>query len=260
MNQCEIIRDLLPLYHDNACSAASRAAVERHIEGCGACRAFLGAMEAPLPAPGGGKPEAGSENLARMREAKRRLVRRAALSVLAAVTAMGLLAAGGAALYTEFELARPLGYTDRLVGGITQGGGGGEIRLNVKRYDSVQCLLRRVTIGGEARDIACILLRQTWARAYLDWSAVGGPEMVALGAGTGLSVSRGGRSYEAYYGYEYEPELWNPNWAYPGHVTQIYYWEGSDSFPYFVDIPEEEFLPMLEQDGILLWEEGDSHA
>ena len=46
---CEIVRDLLPLYHDGACSQASGAAVEEHLKTCPACRAELDAMDAPLP-------------------------------------------------------------------------------------------------------------------------------------------------------------------------------------------------------------------
>lgn len=47
---CEIVRDLLPLYHDRVCSEESRRAVEEHLEGCGACRQLLADMDAPLPA------------------------------------------------------------------------------------------------------------------------------------------------------------------------------------------------------------------
>lgn len=46
---CEIIRDLLPLYHDGACSQTSRAAVEAHLKTCPACQAELRDMDAPLP-------------------------------------------------------------------------------------------------------------------------------------------------------------------------------------------------------------------
>ncbi len=35
---CDIIRDLLPLYHDNACSAGSRALVDAHLTGCVPCQ------------------------------------------------------------------------------------------------------------------------------------------------------------------------------------------------------------------------------
>lgn len=45
----EIILDLLPLYRDGVCSAASRAAVEAHLETCAACRKALADMDAPLP-------------------------------------------------------------------------------------------------------------------------------------------------------------------------------------------------------------------
>ena len=46
----DIIFDLLPLYHDGVCSAASRAAVEEHLKSCATCRAALLDMDAPLPA------------------------------------------------------------------------------------------------------------------------------------------------------------------------------------------------------------------
>lgn len=45
----EIILDLLPLYHDGVCSAASRTAVEAHLETCEVCRKALTDMDAPLP-------------------------------------------------------------------------------------------------------------------------------------------------------------------------------------------------------------------
>lgn len=38
---CEMVQDLLPLYHDKACSGASRKVVEEHLSECGACRSLL---------------------------------------------------------------------------------------------------------------------------------------------------------------------------------------------------------------------------
>ena len=81
---CDIIRDLLPLYHDGACSQASRAAVEEHIADCGDCRALLTKMERPLAVIPSPAPSA-----SRMKEAKRRLARRTALTVIAALVASG---------------------------------------------------------------------------------------------------------------------------------------------------------------------------
>ena len=38
---CEVIRDLLPLYHDGVCSEESREIVEEHVETCADCKAVL---------------------------------------------------------------------------------------------------------------------------------------------------------------------------------------------------------------------------
>ena len=38
---CQVVRDLLPLYHDGVCSKDSRALVEEHLKTCPACRAEL---------------------------------------------------------------------------------------------------------------------------------------------------------------------------------------------------------------------------
>ena len=45
---CEIIRDLLPLYHDRVCSNESMAAIEEHITACESCKAELQGMQSDL--------------------------------------------------------------------------------------------------------------------------------------------------------------------------------------------------------------------
>lgn len=46
---CEVIRDLLPLYHDGVCSNESKIIVEEHLAGCEGCKAELEAMNHALP-------------------------------------------------------------------------------------------------------------------------------------------------------------------------------------------------------------------
>ena len=48
---CELIQDLLPLYHDQVCSPASREAVEVHLQNCPACQRVLDAMGEDLLTP-----------------------------------------------------------------------------------------------------------------------------------------------------------------------------------------------------------------
>ena len=47
---CEVVRDLLPLYHDQICSAESRRLTEEHLAHCEACRKELQMMDAPVSA------------------------------------------------------------------------------------------------------------------------------------------------------------------------------------------------------------------
>ena len=39
--ECDVIRDLLPLYADDACSEHSRALVEEHLDECPSCSEML---------------------------------------------------------------------------------------------------------------------------------------------------------------------------------------------------------------------------
>ena len=45
--ECDVIRDLLPLYAEKLASPASSALVEQHLAACPACRAELEQMEKP---------------------------------------------------------------------------------------------------------------------------------------------------------------------------------------------------------------------
>ncbi|ERK29681.1 zf-HC2 domain-containing protein [Clostridium intestinale] len=45
---CEIIKDLLPLYHDGVCSDDSRETIEKHVLECDSCRNELLAMDEVL--------------------------------------------------------------------------------------------------------------------------------------------------------------------------------------------------------------------
>lgn len=48
---CEMIQDLLPLYHDGVCSEVSKTVVQEHLKGCNSCTGFLKAMDAEIQIP-----------------------------------------------------------------------------------------------------------------------------------------------------------------------------------------------------------------
>lgn len=86
---CDIIRDLLPLYAEHITSEASNALVEEHLAECEACRAELEQMEQPVPVRPEAQPDA---PLRRIRAAlQRRSIRAAIGSVLAALCALAMI-------------------------------------------------------------------------------------------------------------------------------------------------------------------------
>ncbi|MDR2687412.1 MAG: zf-HC2 domain-containing protein [Oscillospiraceae bacterium] len=251
MTSCDIIRDLLPLVHDDACSPASRALVDEHVAACGACRDLLSGLSESLPPPA----ISFLPPVSRLRQAKNRLVRKTALAVTAVFCAMGIFAAGGASLYGEFERERAVPWSQTLAE--ASSGGSGIVQVHIgfspERYARASCLFRRVAIGGEERDIAILQLAQTWARKYLD-TVVGGPEEVALGAGTGLYIGKGGQKHDVAYGPEYAPEYWNPAWVYGGNLSAVYYLDSPSPLD-LKDAMAQVVLEALELRGVLLWEQ-----
>ena len=71
---CGIIRDLLPLYHDDVCSTETRNAVEKHCAGCTECRKILDDLGS-LPEPCEMVKEAEKGNLT-LRQKDMRKIRR----------------------------------------------------------------------------------------------------------------------------------------------------------------------------------------
>jgi len=47
-NECSIVKDLLPLYHDKVCSDDSKAFIEEHIKNCDNCKAYSNDLKETL--------------------------------------------------------------------------------------------------------------------------------------------------------------------------------------------------------------------
>ena len=48
---CEMIQDILPLYHDGVCSEVSKNLVEEHLQGCEKCTGFLRSIDLEIETP-----------------------------------------------------------------------------------------------------------------------------------------------------------------------------------------------------------------
>lgn len=86
---CDVVRDLLPLYAEHIASPASTALVEEHLETCETCRAELAQMRMPVPVQPEPQPDAPLKKIKRTLQKKS--LRTAAAAVLAVLCAVGLV-------------------------------------------------------------------------------------------------------------------------------------------------------------------------
>lgn len=84
---CTVVKDLLPLYHDNVCSPETAALVEEHLRECESCQEEFHRLEdAPLPPAAPEKEEKKAEGLKRIQQTlHRRWVKVAAITAVVAI-------------------------------------------------------------------------------------------------------------------------------------------------------------------------------
>ena len=87
--ECEVVRDLLPLYIEKIASPASCALVEQHLAGCEACRTALEQMEKPVPVQPELQPDAPLRGI--RKSLQKKSVRAAAAAVLMVLCAVVLV-------------------------------------------------------------------------------------------------------------------------------------------------------------------------
>lgn len=103
---CEIIRDLLPLYVDEICSADSKALVEEHLSECQDCRVQCDEMRKKESACLAEKPEVKFTD--GLKKLKNRVGKRTRIAILASVAAViALFFAGEALLNMPLKELKP---------------------------------------------------------------------------------------------------------------------------------------------------------
>ena len=219
---CEIIRDLLPLYCDQVCSGESRRAVEEHAAGCPACRALLEEMSGgPVLVEQERTEELDKANAIkglrkRISRGKRRSVVVTAAAVLALVVSLSAAA----------DVERPVAYTPGLV----------TARLAVD--DNIDLWYSRggayASLRGMAREIdgrSVVFLCYT--ENLKSGLTIGGEGHAAIGNGLLLDTDRG----------TYIPV--------PREVDAVYYLAGD--YDELEQMGGEELAGMMDQ-AVLLWE------
>lgn len=90
---CNVIRDLLPLYHDSVCSPETAALVEEHLKDCDTCQeAYHRLQDDSLPLPVPEKEEQKAQGLAKVKKILRK--KRVIVAVLVAAVTIVLCYGG----------------------------------------------------------------------------------------------------------------------------------------------------------------------
>ena len=147
---CNVIRDLLPLYHDGVCSPESRQLVEEHLEECADCRGELERMDTPLPTA---HPQVNERTVAAAASSAWRRGRRRAFSkgfVLAAVLAAAVFVLVGTWIWVN---SWPKEVTGRIV---------------ETQVDQTTGEVTYVVYTTRGEEIGLLLEEDTWIRSYFD--------------------------------------------------------------------------------------------
>lgn len=133
---CDVIRDLLPVYHDDVCSPDSRALVEEHLRGCEACREAFHVLKEDMAIP---HPTPEAEAMKKLNKAWKKVKRKSlAKGLMAAALVLALLVGG---FFTVFAMPRMEG--DSMSPTIEHGD---------------RCLVNKIDRDFQQGDIICVPL------------------------------------------------------------------------------------------------------
>lgn len=154
---CEIIKDLMPIYCDGICSEASKAAVEEHTSECAECFEKLKKMKKESVRIITDSDEE-KANKKVIKKVKRKIIVKRIIAVFAAVV---ITAAAG--LFTAIKIfeSKPVEYFDGIADAYVNEEGNPIVKIYVDGYDN--CISRPavITENGEEKNIICMFAFST---------------------------------------------------------------------------------------------------
>lgn len=202
-NNCEIIRDLLPLYCDNVCSEASKKLVEEHIDECELCKAvYLNLSKNTDIQPFKANEEKNKAKVLKNIKKKIIIKRIVAVLVAVAITATaGLLAANKLLDYYPVE------YYDGLVTTRDENNYR-QIYFTGKKgdYANMRGTDAFITVNGEEKKIFCFYV---CGNLYTKYFGNDKDEQRVFGVGKQFFNSSGG--YYAIYYYPFDNPMLDEN-------------------------------------------------
>lgn len=146
---CNIILDLLPLYHDGVCSTESADAIKEHLNECESCRAYYQSLQASDSLPiGHNSNEEEIRKVASLKAVKKKILCKRVLTAVLSI-AIVLSLAFGSFVYMENK-AVVIEYRDNIE--VSQKDGDLIARLAGNTYTQASSTLVTVNKNGQAEN------------------------------------------------------------------------------------------------------------
>lgn len=224
-HNCEIIRDLLPLYCDGVCSEASKKAVEEHLDECALCKAIHRDLSKDADIPSIDANE--ERNKAKvLKGVKKKIILK---RIIAVVVAVAITASGGLLAAKMLFDWKPVEYYDGIMKVDADSNGNLILKMYVDGYSNACCNSGIITVNNEKKNILCVFAYST---AFSKLKNAGKIEENIWD----ITELRG----TAYASTDEE---------YPYYAIYYYIFEGNPMFNEYPDFEKE-----LEENGHLLWQ------
>ena len=229
--QCNIIKDLLPLYHDEVCSEESRALVQEHLTECEACTKYLDDLRAAdMITPTGKSTEQVKASV--LSGIKKKLFRKkVVVSVISVLCAIAIMFGAFTFIYL-YET--PIKYEDGLIKVEMAYDGVIDAFFQGRDYHCAYGMTKTLTQNGEQIDIAYIYYSETIWSKYLSREHVPGSLQFSIGNSIMADYGHNGDVIDS-----------------SEHIVAVYYLVGD--YSKLISMDEEEFRQAA-KDAVLLWE------
>lgn len=228
---CEIVKDLLPLYHDDICSSESRSMIEEHLSECNACKKYLDSINDEF-IKNDIQEEIEHEKYDALKRIKKKLFRKNVMvSVISIVCAIAVII-GAFSLVFHYQI--PILYEDGLLSANMASDGVIDVTFNGENYYCSYGMTKTIEKNGVEENVVYIYYTDSIWTKYISNPFKGETYQFSIGNSIMVDSGKNGEAIES-----------------KKDITAVYYLVGD--YTELIRMSNEQFLKHT-KDAILIWE------
>lgn len=228
---CDVIKDILPLFHDDVCSIESKVMVEEHLKSCVGCRNYLNSINDEV------FQNSSSSNIDQvrvnsLRSLKKKLFKKSVVVVAISVLCAVAILLGGFSLTFHHQI--PIEYEDGLVNVELLSDGAINVYFLGDDYYCSYEFTKIIEKDGIEQEVAFVYFTDTIWTKYLSKSHKTEDYQFSLSNSIMVDYGKGGESIEP-----------------SKEIAAAYYLVGD--YATMIEMSNEEFENEM-KDAVLMWE------